>query len=246
MRSINLKLAATAVLALALAVAAASAVGLTLLPVAGPADAAPTPSQQFVALEAFVATEAAQAHAQAAKAAASAHPPTTVPTEDAAPAISKIVKVGGKSIAVVAFASLGTADPVQVLTYRTHGWVPVAQLPPPNGGGTAAGGLYLLPNSTIAVSNVIGDPNPAFLISLSAADNTPGAVLTMVGTHWRYVTFAEPFTKSQVVGRNPRFARHTVISFDDNCRPNCADGKISTIVWHYHSNKVEFEASTSP
>src|SRR5580658_7610961 len=105
---------------------AATLAALATLP-ATPAAAAP-PSKA-VALIAFVEAEAAQVAAQEAQAARLTNTPTTAAPAPLVTAFSRPVSIGGTLTAVAAFSTLGTADPVQVLTYRSHGWATVAALP---------------------------------------------------------------------------------------------------------------------
>ncbi len=50
----------------------------------------------------------------------------------------------------------------------------------------------------------------------------------------------------EVVGRNPQIRGSTLISVDDNCIPDCAQGKNGTEVWTYRLPSGTFTAPTSP
>jgi hypothetical protein len=162
------------------------------------------------------------------------------------------VRDGNNLIAVVAFSYDPGNKPVWVLTYKNGTWTQTAsQTDPwcPCPPGHAPTPSSIDPSHPIQVADVTGDGRPDFLIPLSGADNTPGAVLSQDGappTQWRYIPFTGPFPAANYTGRDPKFDGTTLLSTFNDCEPSCAQGHTTTIQWTYQPNTGDFWAPNPP
>lgn len=159
------------------------------------------------------------------------------------------IQDGNTLVAVIAYSYDPGGNPVQVLAYKNGQWKVTATLadpwcpcdfptPKPSTVDTTI---------PIQVSDVTGDGRPDFLISMTAAGTTPGAVLSQDGApdgHWRYVPFSGPGAapKALRVGGSPHFEDGELVSTYGNCSPDCADGTNSTVTWTYQDSTKEFTA----
>jgi hypothetical protein len=185
-------------------------------------------------LDSYVAAEAATDSAAAAQ---SGQVPFVV--DHSPPTVD-----GSDIVALVAVSYDPGGHPVQVLGYGDGRWAPVAALASPSGQGTAPSSVVYLTQGPVSVADVTGDGRPDFLVEAGAADNVPGFVVSEVGGTWHYVAFVGPYAPglTYIIGRNPEFQGNTLVSYYDNCTPNCAQGQNSTIVWTYQRSTGEFTA----
>lgn len=155
----------------------------------------------------------------------------------------------GQVIAVAAF-SWDPRGPVLVVSYYGGQWHPAAYLPDP---WCPCQGFTPEPSTIdlrtpIQVGDVTGDGRPDFLISMTAAGTTPGAVLTQDGAapgNWRYAPFSGPFPTATKVGGSPTIQGDHIVSIYNNCDPACAQGQQWPISWSYQRATGEFSAPPS-
>ena len=118
---------------------------------------------------------------------------------------------------------------VDVLSWSGTAWATVAAL-------TLPYPWYSLAELPIQVADVTGDGRPDFLVRVEAADNEPGVVVSDDGGTWRLVplsTRSPPGPEDVYAGRNPSFVNGQLTTEYNDCTPNCAYGKTSTVVWAY-------------
>jgi hypothetical protein len=177
-------------------------------------------------------------------AAEAAHQPPPLVSAHSSP-----VADDGRIVAVVAFSYDPTARPVKILSYADGRWAITSSLAQPNEPGTT---LAQTPNelplasSTIVAADVTGDGRPDFLLSLSAADNSPGAVVSEDGSPdgWRYLAFSGSSQSGDVVGRNPVFQGDILVTQHNNCMPDCAQGTTTSVQWSYDRASGHFVPRT--
>jgi hypothetical protein len=193
-------------------------------------------------LDAYVAAEAARNEAAAKDARQPwAKPLHTAPIQD-----------GDRLVAVAAFAYDPAGDLLQVLGYTGRRWTQIAALGAGAKRCAGCNGFRWLPEYTgpsISVADVTGDGRPDFLVPMNGADNTPGAVVSEDGAAragWRYVPFTGPFPTGNVVGRDPRFRGHVLVTGFNDCKPTCAEGTTSTVTWTYNRSTGVFWAPNPP
>jgi hypothetical protein len=153
----------------------------------------------------------------------------------------------GAIVAVAAFSYSPTRHPVEVLSYTSGHWSAIATLGIPSGfEALNADQFYLSPDQPVSVADVTGDGRPDFLIRLMAADNTPGVVVSQDGGRWRYVPNSGPFPTTEVLIRDPAFQGRRLISFYNDCDPNCATAHVDKMVWTYEPSTGEFWSPNPP
>ena len=138
-----------------------------------------------------------------------------------------LVAFGGTAVAVAARQLSGNDAEVDVLVWNGSAWALGSRLslPPPT---------FPFADLPIQVSDVTGDGRPDFLVRVEAADNEPGVVASDDGGGWRLVPIVVSGAPDSVyAGRNPSFANSHLTTQYDDCTPNCAYGKMTTVVWQY-------------
>lgn len=128
---------------------------------------------------------------------------------------------GHSNLAVAAFSFDPGGHAVQVLADLKGKWSRVAAIAPPHSPGTTyhADSLDLFSKNTpITVGVVTGEGLPDFLIKFAGSGCFSASMVSRAGTHngWRYVPFAGPTPKSDVIGGNPRFVGSTLVT-DNAC-----------------------------
>ena len=156
---------------------------------------------------------------------------------------------GGTVIAVAAF-SWDPRSPVLVLSYSGGEWRPIAYPPDPwcPCQDSAPNPSTIDLRLPIQVGDVTGDGRPDFLISMTAADTTPGAVLSQDGAapgQWRYVPFTGSFPTTTKLGGSPSIQADHLVSTFNECQPSCALGQKFQITWTYQPATGEFSATSS-
>lgn len=156
---------------------------------------------------------------------------------------------GGTVIAVAAF-SWDPRSPLLVLSYSGGEWHPIAY---PTDPWCPCQGFTPEPSTIdltipIQIGDVTGDGRPDFLISMTAAGTTPGAVLSQDGAapgQWRYLPFTGQFPTTTTLAGSPSIRGDHIVSNFNECQPNCALGKHFQLTWTYEPATGEFQASSS-
>lgn len=151
----------------------------------------------------------------------------------------------GGLVALAVFCLPGDPRPVQVLAYRVGRWSVSAALAPPDWPPRAPNGVPLA-GQPITTADLIGFDHPAFLVLLAAADNTPGFVVAQLHGRWSYAVFNGPYPTGNVVGRNPSFSGHRIVSEFNDCNPNCAAGHTTNVYWTFRPARGDFWAPDPP
>ena len=146
-----------------------------------------------------------------------AHPTAVVHSSPFASGSAELAVVGvtnGAQNRVITVLSLttGTATPVATLTLPYPHYDFALDLP-------------------VEVADVTGDGRPDVLVRVMAADNQPGVVVSDDGGTWRLVPAAK--NVGVYIARNPTFTAGRLTSINNDCVPDCARGRSTTITWRY-------------
>jgi len=175
-------------------------------------------------------TTAAADPADALQAYLSAHP-EAVPN-------SGVVHDGPTPMAVVGLQRGSHDHAVEVLDLASGTARTVADLvlPPPS---------FDFAPLPMTVADVTGDGHPDFLVRVMAGDDEPGVVVSADGGPWRLVpaTTGSPPVTNVYVGREPSFSGGRFVSTHDDCTPDCAAGRLTTITWLYQRDQAAFTSS---
>jgi len=95
------------------------------------------------------------------------------------------------------------------------------------------------PDTPLRVADATGDGAPDVLVRLLAADNEPGVVVSNDGAAWRLVPVSSDAT-DVYIARDPTFKAGRLTSTSNDCIPDCADGRMTTITWRYDRQGRQF------
>jgi hypothetical protein len=84
----------------------------------------------------------------------------------------------------------------------------------------------------IQAADLTGDGRADALVAFAAADNEPGVVVSADGGAWRLVSQSDDPT-AVYIGRDATIAGHRLQTTYNDCVPDCAQGRSSTVVWRY-------------
>jgi hypothetical protein len=161
---------------------------------------------------------------------------------------SSPVLVGDRYLAVVAYGFDPTGHPVQVVGFTDGKWSVVAELPPPDEGGTAspaqAESLLLSPSVASGIGN---DVQPAhitgrtwdFYVPLGGGGCDRGPVLSNESGSWRYIPFTGDFPTSYLMGGYPRFEGTQLVT-DNDCAAGIPPAQRLTYFWSYDRSSGSF------
>jgi len=95
-------------------------------------------------------------------------------------------------------------------------------------------------NLQILAADVTGDGVPDFIFSGPGANRPLGQVVSSASGVWRNVPFGTP--DGDTLTENPTVQGTKLISYIDNCVPDCARGTLLPTLWTYDSEHGYFRA----
>lgn len=165
------------------------------------------------------------------------------------------VRDGSSVIAVAALNQPPDARPVQVLGWDGTRWSQITDLALPHGqpeclvgcGTAGPNTFFFVAGGTVSVADVTGDGRPDFLLAYAAADNVPGLVVSQDGADggWRFVAHTGAAGLTLELARDPVFQGGRLVSYYNDCVPDCASGHTSPVYWTYNRSRGYF-VTTSP
>jgi hypothetical protein len=100
----------------------------------------------------------------------------------------------------------------------------------------------------VSVADLTGDGRPDFLLIIAAADNGPGVILSQdgAGGGWRLIPNSG-FTPTYVLlARDPVIQGNRLVSYYNDCTPNCAMGHTTPVHWTYQRSSGNFVPVNPP
>ena len=129
----------------------------------------------------------------------------------------------------------GVSPGVRTVVYRWIGaaWVRQASvLAASRNGSVATGGIY--PPDRITAAALTGASTPDFLVHTLGADTQWVNVISRASGRWAVVPFRD--TDGETIGENEiGVSGKLIITGNDNCIPDCANGHVTNIAFRYAS-----------
>jgi hypothetical protein len=118
----------------------------------------------------------------------------------------------------------GASGATLAVARDASGWSTIATLalPAPN--------FDVATSDPISIADVTGDGHPDFLVPVDAADNVPGVVVSADSGQWRLVPDG---TGNVYYARDARFVNGHLVTGENDCQPNCAQGTTTQVTWTY-------------
>ena len=149
---------------------------------------------------------------------------------------------GAALVAVAAVSNPTDGRPIQVLAWDGKRWKQIAGLDIQGGGGVSTFAQAFASGYPVAANDVTGDGRSDFLVILQGGDNNPGVIVSEdgAGAGWRLVPISITNPPSVILGRSPVFLGNRLVSFNNDCNPDCAQGRTTPEAWMYDRSTGNF------